>query len=102
MVSAAVRSGRFLGIALLAVSCAFAAPQRTQRAAPSRPGPVVTTTAPLSSRKVGRLEYVNVADVAARLGLTLTWIRRGQALTLTGPSARAELENDSRDATING
>jgi N-acetylmuramoyl-L-alanine amidase len=102
MVSAALRRGRLGAIALLALSCAVASTQRAQRAAPSRPDPIPLNAAPLGSRKVGGLQYVNVADVATRLGLSLTWIRRGHSLTLTSRSARVEIENDSRDITVNG
>jgi N-acetylmuramoyl-L-alanine amidase len=34
--------------------------------------------------------------------LKATWLERGRRLSLTGPSARAELENDTRDVTVNG
>ncbi len=73
------------------------------RAAPSRPGinpPVLKAALP--TRKFGKVDYVSVADVATRLSLKLIWLERGRKFTLTGPSARAELENDNRDITING
>lgn len=80
------------------------------RSAPSRPG--VAAPAPAAppppalsaavTRKIGGREYVSAVEVAARLGLKLTWISRGRSLTLTGPKVRAEIENDTRDVTING
>lgn len=54
------------------------------------------------TRKIGGREYVSAAEVAARLGLKLTWISRGRSLRLTGAKVRAEIENDTRDVTING
>ena len=88
----------------LAISGVHAA--ESGRTAPSRPGSTATaasvSTAPVPIRKIGRVDYVSAADVAARLGLKLTWTVRGKKLVLSGPSARAELENDTRDITVNG
>lgn len=83
----------------------------TARSAPTRPaakasasgaGALPAATAPLTVRKIGGREYVSTGDVATRLGLKRSWITRGRKLTLTGPSLRAELENDTRDIQVNG
>jgi len=67
-----------------------------------RAAATATPAAPLATKKIGGLDYVSVADVASQLGLKLAWIERGRKLLLTGPSARVELENDTRDITVNG
>ncbi|MGH7944279.1 MAG: N-acetylmuramoyl-L-alanine amidase family protein [Opitutaceae bacterium] len=78
------------------------------RSTPTRPGAAVrpaapsATTSPLAGRKIAGLDYVSVADVASRLDLKLTWIQRGRKLKLTGPSARADIEHDTRDISVNG
>ncbi len=80
------------------------------RSAPSRPGSTVASPAPppppalgaATTRRIGGREYVSAVEVAARLRLKLTWVARGRKLTLSGPGARAELENDTRDITVNG
>ena len=81
------------------------------RSAPTRPG---TATPPraasaaaapvgsLATRKIAGREYVSASEVASRLGLKLSWVQRGRKLTLVGPSARAELENDTREIKVNG
>ena len=40
--------------------------------------------------------------MAARLGLKLSPLERGRKLTLTGSGARAEIENGTREITVNG
>lgn len=85
------------------------------RSAPSRPGsssvapsaklpaaPLPPALSAATTRKFGGREYVSAGEIASRLHLKLTWISRGRRLTLTGPSVKAELENDTRDLTING
>lgn len=73
------------------------------RSAPSRPGAVNTSSAPaIPTRKIGGVDYVRVADIATRLDLRVTWVERGKKLTLTGPSASALLETDTRDVRVNG
>jgi N-acetylmuramoyl-L-alanine amidase len=54
------------------------------------------------TRKFAGVDYVRVADVATRLDLRVTWVERGRKLTLTGASAQAELEADTRDIKVNG
>jgi N-acetylmuramoyl-L-alanine amidase len=114
MLSAALRLFLF-GIALLAPLRAQTG-EASRRAAPSRPSAGASSaasaaktpasgaisTAAIAGRKFGAVDYVSVNDVASRLGLKVTWLERGRRLTLTGPSARAELENDTRDITVNG
>lgn len=93
-------------LALLSAARSPAAEAGT-RSAPSRPGAVAPAPPPPAlsaavTRMIGGREYVSAVEVAARLGLKLTWISRGRSLTLTGPKVRAEIENDTRDVTING
>ena len=99
--AAVLRPVRFAVAAALLIAAAAVAAEAS-RTTPSRPGAAApTSTAPVPIKKFGGIEYVNAADVAARLGLKLTWLERGKKLTLTGPSARVELEHDSRDVTMN-
>jgi len=105
-------AGYWLSLFLLALlfTARSSAAEAGARSAPSRPG--VAAPAPAAppppalgaavTRKIGGREYVSAVEVAARLGLKLTWISRGRSLTLTGPKVRAEIENDTRDVTING
>ena len=94
----------------VALPAAIPAAESPLRVAPSRPGAAaapagaatVAAHGALAVRKFGAVEYVSVADAAARLGLKVTWLERGRRLALSGPSARAELANDTRDVTING
>lgn len=90
---------------LLALSRAGAA-ETPGRSTPSRPSAAAddapNTAASVSIRRFAGVEYVNVADVASRLGLKLTWLERGRRLTLAGASTRAELENDTREIEVNG
>jgi N-acetylmuramoyl-L-alanine amidase len=81
------------------------------RSAPTRPGtaaPPQTASAAaasagsLATRKIAGREYVSASDVASRLGLKWSWVERGRKLTLVGPSAWAELENDTREIKVNG
>ncbi len=94
-----------MGLALWAGRLPAAAPAR---AVPTRPGTAVAakapaaTLAPSTVRKRGRTEYVAVSEVARQLGLKLRWIEAGKKLTLSGPAVKAEIENDTRDLTING
>ena len=103
MFSAAVRllAGVLFGVSGLTASAAVAPAPRSP---PSRPAPaaVPVIVAPLTLRKIGGLDYVSLADAARRLDLKLTTVERGRKITLTGPATRAELENDSREATVNG
>ncbi|WP_414662714.1 N-acetylmuramoyl-L-alanine amidase family protein [Horticoccus sp. 23ND18S-11] len=107
MVTAALR----LFALLLALHASFDArgAEPAARVNPSRPGsvsaPAATGASPsgaIPTTKIGGVEYVSVADVATRLSLRLATFERGRRVTLTGPSGRAELENDSRDITVNG
>jgi N-acetylmuramoyl-L-alanine amidase len=98
---------RFLALTLaLSAGAGATAADAAPRGAPSRPGSAApaapVSTAPVPIRKFAGVEYVSVADGAARLGLKLTWLERGRKLALTGAGARAELENDTRDITVNG
>lgn len=61
-----------------------------------------TRVASLPLKKFNGVAYVNVADAAAQLGLKFAWLERGRRATLTGANARAELEADTRDVTVNG
>ena len=98
MSSAALRIFLF-GLALVAPLQAQTG-DTPRRAAPSRPSTV--STAPVTAKKFGTVDYISASDIAARLGLKTAWLERGRRLTLTGQSVRAELENDTRDITVNG
>jgi N-acetylmuramoyl-L-alanine amidase len=101
---------------LVLLPAAFSrAADQSGRSAPSRPGssavapsaklpaaPLPPALSAATTRKFGGREYVSASEIASRLRLKLTWISRGRRLTLTGPSVKAELENDTRDLTING
>jgi N-acetylmuramoyl-L-alanine amidase len=96
---------------LLSVSLHAQTGDAPRRGAPSRPGSPAAASAgaantpvsgaPIAGRRFGKIDYVSLSDVAARLGLKATWLERGRRIALTGPSARAEIENDTRDITVN-
>lgn len=109
MSSAALRIFLF-GLALVAPLQAQTG-DTPRRVTPSRPSTTTPATsqgneavskAPVAAKKFGTLDYVSAADIAARLGLKATWLERGRRLSLSGSSVRAELENDTRDITVNG
>ena len=104
---------------LVFAGMAWAAEAPAARSAPSRPGtaaapaPVpastptaapaaVATPSVLPGRKVGRTDYVALADVARQLELKLAWIEPGKKLTLKGTRGQAEIETETRDITVNG
>lgn len=100
---------RFLCLAVAALLGAQGrSAEPAARSNPSRPGAAGApppASAPAGNAPVTRIngvEYVRLADVASRLGLKLSVSDRGRRAVLSGPSGRAELDNDSRDATING
>lgn len=95
-----------LSAALLLVPLMGRAAESASRAAPSRPGgnppAAVSSAGALAVKKFGGQEYVNLTDVASRLGLKFSWVKKGKTARLTGTNAKAEIEADSREATING
>src|SRR5829696_6443187 len=108
MLSAASRF-IFFGLVLVASLLTQAAdvPVRAAPSRPSAPATVATANAPtsttgISGRRFGSVDYVCASDIAARLGLKATALDRGRKMSLTGQSVRAELENDTRDITVNG
>jgi N-acetylmuramoyl-L-alanine amidase len=96
--------------ALLLASSSMRAADAPARAAPTRPGSAAPAQAAASSapasavplKKIGVADYVNLTDAATRLGLKFSWVKRGRIALLSGPGARAEIEADSRETTING
>ncbi len=96
-----------VGLTALLAPCVACAADAPARGTPTRPGaiaspaPVLRPSA-LAVRKFDRVEYVSVADMAAQLGLNVTWKERGRRLELRGQNVRAELSNDTRDVTVNG
>jgi N-acetylmuramoyl-L-alanine amidase len=110
----AAMSSAVLPIFLLGLALVAPLPAQTgdaSRRAPSRPstgtsspapGNDAVSTAAITAKKFGTVDYVSASDVAARLGLKATWLERGRRLSLSGASVRAELENDTRDVTVNG
>lgn len=101
-------ASRLVALVLLShASLHGGAAEGVPRTAPTRPGaaPTVSVPAPapaLATRKFGAVDYVALADVASRLGLKLSWVQRGRKISLAGAAARAELENGSRDISVNG
>ncbi|HUR57843.1 MAG TPA: N-acetylmuramoyl-L-alanine amidase [Opitutaceae bacterium] len=84
---------------------AHAASEGAPRLPPTRPAPAApppTVVSPLALRRIGRIDYVHLADVARRLDLKLTWVDRGRKATLSGPGALAVFERDNRDIVANG
>lgn len=95
------------------------AAEAAARAAPTRPGNASTPAAPPTGtatkpatpapavpapagRKIGRIDYIAVPDAARHLGLKLRWLAPGRKFSLTGSSATATLEADTRDIVVNG
>ncbi len=90
------------------VPCAPAA-DPVGRAAPSRPGappagelPALTASPAPVVKKIRGVDYVNVAEFAARLGLKVSNTDRGRKARLSGRNVQIDLENDSREAAVNG
>ncbi len=98
---------RFIGAAILLIAASrISAADTPARARPSRPAgrPFVAsaaTTVRLPAKKFSGVDYVSLSDAAAQLGLKVAWLQRGRKVVLTGPSTRAELENDNREITVN-
>jgi N-acetylmuramoyl-L-alanine amidase len=99
MVLAVLRS-RWLRVGLTAFVLGALGAAAAPRAVPTRPG--VPVAAAIATRKFDGVDYVNIADVAARLDLKLAWLERGHRVALRGSRTRAELEGDTRDITVNG
>ncbi len=82
-------------------------PGTTAHAAATAPAPVAAAAVSkaggpaLPGRKFGKIDYVKVADGAKQLGLKLTKYDRGRRVILLGPNVSAEIENDTRDITVN-
>ena len=109
MTAAARRWLRLGSVLLLPPAGGCLAGDGPARSVPSRPGAVAPAAGaptagfpPLATKRIGRLDYVGVADVARQLDLKLTWPEAGRKFVLAGASARAELEADTRDITVNG
>lgn len=101
MITAALRVSLVIGAGVFAgASGALAAD--TARAVPSRPAAATVAAAVLPGKKIGQVEYVNLADLAAHLGLKFSWLEKGRKALLAGPGGRAEIEADTRDITVNG
>lgn len=75
------------------------APATAKAAAPRSTAVTAPATA---SRRIGTVDYMSVAEVARRLGLSLTAGRSSRVVILSGRGVKAELEADQRDSTING
>jgi N-acetylmuramoyl-L-alanine amidase len=95
--------------ALLLTAALGRAEEAAARSAPSRPGapavasgPEAKASASLPGKKINGVEYVSLAEVAKRLGVKFSWVKRGKIAALIGSGVRAEIEADSREATING
>lgn len=88
---------KFALLAVTGVTAALAAAAESSRATPSRPG----ASSSASAKKFSGIEYLNVADVARRLGLKQSFPSK-KSVVVTASGVRAELERDSRDATVNG
>ena len=102
MLPAAFRFSAFGLLLATLAPCALVADTPT-RAAPSRPNAVAARPlATLPTKKFGQLEYVKVTDVAKQLGLKLAKYDRGRRVVLSGAGVNAEIENDTRDITVNG
>lgn len=124
--AAKIRWRALCALALAAAECAAGA-DPAPRQAPTRPGAEKSAAAPgpaapkapappaappsspaagdrgaVATRKINGLDYVNLADVAARLGLKLALSERGKRAVLAGAGVRAEIEADTRDVEING
>ena len=78
------------------------APTRPSVASPRAANSAATSTAPVPTRKIAGRDYVSIPDVAARLGLKMGPLERGRKVILTAEGARAEIENGTRDITVNG
>src|SRR6266536_1202432 len=93
-----------LGAALLLTALLMRAAETPARTAPSRPAasaggaglpsPAKATGESLPAKKFSGVDYVNLTDVATRLGLKFAWVKRGKVASLSGSAVRAEIEAD--------
>lgn len=92
---------------LLAPAAGRTAAETPARSTPTRPGPAsaaaaVATPPPPPVKRIGRTDYVGVADMAQLLGLKVAVTSQGRKAVLSAQAVRAELETDTRDITVNG
>lgn len=113
-----------LGLFLIGSFVGGRADEPGARAAPSRPGAVVsptvpapvestasdgaptrvkkTTLAPASPLRFPNPDWVNITVAAKRLGLKLTWTVRGREAVLTDKDTRLEVASDRIEAELDG
>jgi len=94
------RKKRFFGAALLA-GLAAAALGQSIHSAPLRAQPTRAATA-ASGVRIDGVEYVPVAELQRRCGLSAVWAQKDQHLLLKSARWQIELGVDSREAQING
>ncbi len=109
--------GLFLILAALLTACsapaqpktppASTAPTKPEPAAPARAEPVrAAPTRPARLwpfTKYRGLDHVAVRDIAKRYGLKVTWVKRGQLMTLSDTrGVRFSFEKDQRDFHLDG
>lgn len=94
---------------LVACACVLRAADAAPRSAPSRPGapppaevPSLSAAPALLVKKIRGVDYVGVAEFAARLGFKSAVSDRGRKVRLSGRSTQVDLEADARDAAVGG
>ena len=106
MFPAALRLAAFAAWAPVVLAAAEPVPH----VAPSRPGAVPTSPvaaasgrrALLPAIRIAGVDYVAWREVAALLGMKVTWVESTRRLTLADASAKVELPAGSREVALNG
>jgi N-acetylmuramoyl-L-alanine amidase len=106
MSPAALRLAALAALALGTSCCALRADE-TPRRPPSRPtasapSPKPTALPKLATRRFGSIDYVSLADVAARFGYKTSWDKVKRELTLSGSSRTLVFTNDRREVACDG
>lgn len=105
MRSAAIGCGALVVLVGAVALCAHAV-ATPAHALPTRPGVVTTARAyaapPVTAIRIAGIECVSVPQIATQLGLRVLTRESGRRVLLEGGGARAELEADTRDISVNG
>ncbi len=108
MSPAAPRLAAVVLLALVAAGCELAAADAPVRNVPSRPGAAKVVEAPaskppkLSVTRLKKIEYVALAEIAARLGYKSTWDEVRRELTLNNSVRKLVFTTDRREVACDG
>lgn len=74
------------------------------RIAPARPTPLPQPppAKPLAVTRIGGVEFVSTADIAARLSLKFAWLEPARRAVMYDKFVRLEIASDSREVAVDG